>query len=69
MRFLCYFAALKGFSPKGRPKMRKVFEFLYILNKNKTYFLFVFIKIIIISDLTFNIRSTVLKGGFFEMCK
>ena len=28
MRFLCDSAALIGFSPKGRPKMRHFFEFL-----------------------------------------
>ena len=53
------------FSPKDRPKMRQVFEFLKILNK-KLIFLSVFIKIIIILDLTINIRSTAMKKGVFR---
>ena len=49
--------------------MRQIFEFLYFLNK-KLIFLSVFIIIIIISCLTINIRSTVLKKDvFFEVCK
>ena len=35
----------------------------------KLIFLSVFITIIIISDLTINIRSTVMKKDFFEVCK
>ena len=55
-----------GFSPKGRPKMRHFFEFLYILN-TKLIFLSVFITIIIILGLTtINIRSSVLKRGVFR---
>ena len=68
MRFSCYSTALLfnliGFGPKKRPKMRQFFEFLYILNK-KLIFLSVFIAIIIISDLTINIRSTFLKKVCF----
>ena len=45
--------------------MRHFFEFLNILNKT-LIFLSVFITIIIISDLTINIRSTVLKKGVFR---
>ena len=58
---------LKGFSPKGRPKMRQVFEFSLFLNKKNVFFS-VFITVIIISDLAINIRSTVLKRVFFEVC-
>ena len=64
---LRYAYKLTGFIPKGRLKMRQFFEFLLILNK-KLIFLSVFITIIIISDLTINIRSTVLKRVFFEVC-
>ena len=45
--------------------MCQFFEFLQILNK-KRIFLSVFIKIIIILDLTINIRSTVMKKGVFR---
>ena len=45
--------------------MGQFLEFLKILNK-KLIFLSVFITIIIISDLTINIRSTVLKKGVFQ---
>ena len=50
---------------KDRPKMRQFFEFLKILNK-KLIFLSVFIKIIILKDLTINIRSTAMKKGVFR---
>ena len=62
--FRCAVFKLIGFSPKGRLKMRKVFEFLYILNK--TYFLVSVHQNNMISDLTINIRSTVLKKGVFR---
>ena len=69
MLFRCdMHSKLIGFSPRGRLKMRQFFEFLSILNK-KLIFLSVFITIILISDLTINIRSTVLKRVFFEVCK
>ena len=45
--------------------MPQYFEFLSILNK-KNIFLSVFITLIIKSDLTINIRSTVLKKGVFQ---
>ena len=54
------------FSPKDRPKIRKFFEFLKILNKKINIFLSVFIIIIIILDLTINIRSTAMKKGIFR---
>ena len=60
-----YVFILIGFNPKDGPKMRQFFEILYILN-TKLIFLSVFITIIIISDLTTNIRSTVLKRGVFR---
>ena len=66
MRFLCnplrYVFKLIGFSLKARPKMRLFSEILKILNKTLV-FLSVFITLIIISDLTISIRSTVLKKG------
>ena len=75
MRFICYSAALCfqsnrffkviDFSPKGRRKIRQYFEIFYILDKINI-FLSVFITKIIISDLTINIRSTVLKNGVFR---
>ena len=46
-------------------RMRHFFEILQNLNK-KLIFLSVYITIIIISDLTINIRSTVLKRGVFR---
>ena len=61
---LRYVFKLKCFSPKGRPKIRHFFEFLNILNQ-KLIFLSVFITIIIMLDLTINIRSTVLKKRCF----
>ena len=48
--------------------MRQFFKLLKILNK-KLIFLSVFTTLIIISDLTISIRSTVLKRVFFEECK
>ena len=48
--------------------MRQFFEFFKFLNK-KLIFLSVFITLIIISDLTISIRSTVLKKVLFEECK
>ena len=70
MRFyvipLRYVFKLIGFSPKGRPKMRQFFGFLLTLNKKNFIFLPVFIPIIIISELTINIRSIVLKNGVFR---
>ena len=45
--------------------MRQFFEFMYMINK-KLIFFSVFVAIIIISDLTINIRSTVLKKGVFR---
>ena len=54
------------FSPKDRPKNRQFFEFLKILNKNLIFFLSVFIIIIIILDLTINIRSTAMKKSIFR---
>ena len=42
--------------------MRQIFEFLEMLNK-KLIFLSVFVTIIIISDLTINIRYTALING------
>ena len=60
-----YVLKLMRFSPKDRPKMRQFFKFLKILNK-KLIFLSVFIKIIIIKDLTINIRSTAMKKGVFR---
>ena len=59
-----YVLKLMRLSPKDRPKMCQFFEFLKILNK-KLIFLSVFIKIIIILDLTINIRSTAMKKGVF----
>ena len=53
------------FSPKDRHKIRQLFEFLKILKKTN-YFLSVFIIIIIILDLTINIRSTAMKKGIFR---
>ena len=53
------------FSPKDRPKIRQFLEFLKILNKKLIIFLSVFI-IIIILDLTINIRSTAMKKGIFR---
>ena len=46
--------------------MRQFFDFLEILNKI-LIFLSVFITLIIISGLTINIRSTVLKMGLFSL--
>ena len=60
-----YVLKLMRFSPKDRPKMRHFFEFLKILNK-KLIFLSVFIKIVIIKDITINIRSTAMKKGVFR---
>ena len=54
------------FSPKDRPNIRQFFEFLKILNKKLIIFLSVFIIIIIILDLTINIRSTAMKKGIFR---
>ena len=62
---MCYELKLMRFSPKDRPKMRQFFEFLKILNK-KFIFLSEFIKIIIINDLTINIRSTAMEKVFFR---
>ena len=61
-----YVLKLMWFSPKGRPKIRQFFEFLKILNKKLIIFLSVFIIIIIILDLTINIRSTAMKKGIFR---
>ena len=61
-----YVLKLMRFSPKDRPKIRQFFEFLKILNKKLITFLSVFIIIIIILDLTINIRSTAMKKGFFR---
>ena len=70
MRFLYYSDALCieiiRFSPKDRPKIRQFFEFLKILNKKLIIFLSMFIIIIIILDLTINIRSTAMKKGIFR---
>ena len=60
-----YVLKLMRFSPKDRPKIRQFFEFLKILNKKLIIFLSVFI-IIIILDLTINIRSTAMKKGIFR---
>ena len=62
---LRYVFKLIVFSPKARPKMRLFFEFLENLNK-KLIFLSVYITLIIISDLTISIRSTVLKKSVFR---
>ena len=64
---MCFVFNLIGLSPKGRPKMGQFFGFLLILNK-KLIFLPVFITIVIISDLTIKIRSTVLRKGGFSKC-
>ena len=61
-----YVLKLMRFSPKDRPKVRQFFEFLKILNKKLIIFLSVFIIIIIILDLTINIRSTAMKKGIFR---
>ena len=61
-----YVLKLMRFSPKDRPEIRQFFEFLKILNKKTNYFLSVFIIIIIILDLTINIRSTAMKKGIFR---
>ena len=61
-----YVLKLMRFSPKDRPKIRQFFEFLKILNKKLIIFLSVFIKIIIILDLTINFRSTAMKKGIFR---
>ena len=61
-----YVLKLMGFSPKDRPKIRQFFEFLKILNKKLIIFLSVFIIIIIILDLTINIRSTAMKKSIFR---
>ena len=60
-----YVLKLMRFSPKDRPKIHQFFEFLKILNKKLIIFLSVFI-IIIILDLTINIRSTAMKRGIFR---
>ena len=60
-----YVLKLMRFSPKDRPKILQFFEFLKILNK-KLIILSVFIIIIIILDLTINIRSTAMKKGIFR---
>ena len=60
-----YAFKLIGFSPKDRPKMHQFFEILYILHK-KFIFLSMLITIIIILDLTINIRSIVLIRGVFR---
>ena len=60
-----YVLKFMRFSPKDRPKMRQFFELLKLLNK-KLIFLSVFIKIIIIKELTINIRSTAMKKGVFR---
>ena len=46
--------------------MRQFFEFLKILNKKAYFLVSLFVKLVIISDLTIRIRSTVLKNGVFE---
>ena len=56
------------FITKARPKMRQFFEFLKILNKKAYFLVSLFVKLVIISDLTIRIRSTVLKNGVFEEC-
>ena len=61
-----YVLKLMRFSPQDRPKIRQFFEFLKILNKKIIIFLSVFIIIIIILDLTINIRSTAMKKGIFR---
>ena len=61
-----YVLKLMRFSPKDRPKIRQFFEFLKILNKKLIIFLSVFFIIIIILDLTINIRSTAMKKGIFR---
>ena len=61
-----YVLKLIRFSPKDRPKIRQFFEFLKILNKKLIIFLSVFIMIIIILNLTINIRSTAMKKGIFR---
>ena len=69
MKLICYSAVLciqiNSFRQKGRPEMHHFFEFLLILNKI-LIFLSVFTTIFIISGLTINIRSTVLKKGVFR---
>ena len=61
-----YVLKLMRFSPKDRPKIRQYFEFLKIRNKKLIIFLSVFIIIIIILDLSINIRSTVMEKGIFR---
>ena len=57
---------LMRFSPKDRPKIRQFFEFMKSLNKQLIIFLSVFIIIIIIFDLTINIRSTAIEKSIFR---
>ena len=61
-----YVLKLMRFSPKDRPKILQFFEFLKILNKKLIIFLSVFIIIIIILDLTINIRSSAMRKGIFR---
>ena len=61
-----YVLKLMRLSPKDRPKIRQFFEFLKILNKKIIIFLSVFIIIIIILDLTINIRYTAMKKSIFR---
>ena len=62
---LLYVLKLIGFSPKGRPKMRQFFFTFCTFEIYKLIFLSVVTKIFIMSDLTINIRSSVLKRGVF----